>query len=336
MFDLINREKIDVLQAKIAAAENIVVCSHKHPDGDAVGCLLSFANFLSDKTKAKYILPNQLPDYLAWLNKSSDIIIAENDIAYAAKCIKEADLLIAVDFNDPMRLASLAESFTASEAFKIAIDHHPMGDYRYDLVFNDLDVSSASEIVYILLSQLNHRKINRYVAEAVYAGIVTDTGSLSYSCNNPSTYNVMAEIMKFGLDGAAIHNLLYNNFPLKRTRLLGYILDKKLVVRDDLSISYYVLTHKELEEFDYEEGMLSNVINYALNIRGVQMAASFVEHEEGVIRMSFRSRGDVCVNTMSSKYFNGGGHKNASGATSMQDVDTLVNLYISVANEYIL
>jgi phosphoesterase RecJ-like protein len=157
--------------------------------------------------------------------------------------------------------------------------------------------------------------INKDVAECLYTGIITDTGSFSYSCNYEATYLIIAELFKQGIDGEHIHRLVYDTYSEDRMRLLGYCLSEKLKVFQKYGTAYISLTKEDLKRFNYQVGDTEGVVNYALSIEGISVAALFMERK-GYIKLSLRSKGNVSVETIARKYYDGGGHHNASGGNS--------------------
>ena len=332
------QQDIDKLRLQIEKSSEIIICTHKSPDGDAIGSMLAMNNYLKlSSFPAKNIhlvLPDACPEYLSFLLPLDNQILnyQENKEIIDAK-FALADLIIAVDFNEPRRLAAMETLFRQSNAFKITIDHHPFCDELcYDLSFVNTNVCAASELVYCVLKKLNISEFNYDIALPIYVGMITDTGSLCYSCNSPQTYSILADLMQFGIDAGEIHNLIYNNFPPERLKLLGYVINK-LVINEKNAYAYFTLTKKELDEFNYKNGYLEGVINYALNIFGIKIAASFVERNNAV-KISFRSKGNVDVNALAKKYFNGGGHKNAAGADWNGTIDEAVKLFVEVNSVY--
>ncbi|MGI6718947.1 MAG: DHH family phosphoesterase [Bacteroidales bacterium] len=315
---------------------NILICSHKSPDGDAIGSAISIKKFIENcrninndlvNTNVKVLFPTEISYQYKWLTENEDIIIAETNLKLAEEAFKSADLIIASDFNEPLRLSMCKDFFETSKAKKVVIDHHPLFNNEYDVIYNSTETSSASELVFNLLSYINLNCIDDVVATYLYIGIITDTGSLSYSCNYASTYNAISILIGTGIKGDEIHNKIFNYFPIEKTRLLGHILKDKLVVNPEYHYSYYTLTKKELCEYGYKPGYLSNVVNYALNINNIFVAASFEEKEDGITKISFRSRDGYKVNQIARDYFGGGGHMYASGADYKGSIEDAVKLF---------
>ena len=309
--------------SSILNASHIVVLVHKSPDVDAIGSISAFAAFfnnhylrINSAVDIKFIIPDSIPNFLNWLVVDKNFININDCYTLGKIAILNADVLICMDMNQPTRIGPYYDFFSQSNAFKINIDHHPYKSDVFNLVIRDCGASSTSEIIYDLFSNIDAQSIDIHIANALYAGILGDTGSFSYSCDRESTYFVTAALINKGVDVRHVHDLVFNNYPYERTLLLGYVLYNKFkfkYINDDI-IAYFYLTEHELQEHGYVEGYLEGVINYALNIQNVKIAASFVERNN-VIRISLRSKQDIYVNDFAEKYFGGGGHPNASGAT---------------------
>lgn len=334
-----NQDLANQFEKYILGARSIVVCVHKSPDPDAVGSLVAMQKFYDNyfakihNAEIHYIIPDELPDHLQWMIEGErDKYLIDDDFQKGGKRIfNDADLVICMDLADSSRIAMYGPLFEKSDAIKVNIDHHPQICDDFDFVVRDMSVSSTSELLFTLLSLISVDSIDSCIANALYAGILGDTGSFSYSCDTPSTYYVVAELLTLGAEVEKIHELLFNNYPYERTQLLGYVLDKKLklVKVNNEMVSYYSLSVKELEEYHYKPGYLENVINYALNIKGVKVAASFVQRNNNLIRISLRSKGKIRINEFACNYFNGGGHPNASGASVYdKSLEECVDIYL--------
>jgi phosphoesterase RecJ-like protein len=208
------------------------------------------------------------------------------------------------------------DEFKSSKAVKILIDHHLDPAVFTDYTISKPATSSTSELIYEFLLALNKKQlINKEVAECLYTGIVTDTGSFSYSCNYEATYLIISELIKLGIDGEQIHRLVYDTYSEDRMRLLGYCLSEKLKVFQKYGTAYISLTKEDLKKFNFKIGDTEGVVNYALSIEGISVAVLFMERD-GYIKLSLRSKGNISVETIARKYYDGGGHHNASGGSS--------------------
>jgi bifunctional oligoribonuclease and PAP phosphatase NrnA len=320
--ELINIQSI--IKILTDKSQNIVIVSHVNPDGDAVGSSLGFYHFLTNDhyENVTMILPGSFPSFLAWMPAADRFIIADQNENQAISAIGNADIIFCLDFNDLERTARLSKAFKKSKGIFVLIDHHPNPKDQFDFVFSNTKASSTSELIYEFIVALGKQHlVNLPIAECLYAGIVTDTGSFSYACNHTRTYYIIGHFMDLGLDGEKIHRQIYDNYSENRIRLLGYCLSTNLRILAQQQTAYIFLSNQDLINFQYQEGDSEGVVNYGLSVKGIRLAAIFIERKDQV-KISFRSEGDLNVDILARKYFNGGGHKNASGGSSN---DSLVN-----------
>jgi bifunctional oligoribonuclease and PAP phosphatase NrnA len=307
----------------------ITIVTHTNPDGDALGSSLGLFGFLklSGYSNLKVIAPNSFPSFLRWMPWQEEIIIADKNPDMAHAAISGASLVFCLDFNGLNRVNGLENSLRQTSAQKILIDHHPQPTDEFDILFSETGVSSTAELVYEFIVALGGEKqIDKRVAECLYAGIVTDTGSFSYACNEPKTYEITARLIALGVDGEHLHRLIYDTYSADRMRLLGYCLSEKLKVLPQQQAAYISLSATDLLRFNHQEGDTEGVVNYAMSIENINLAALFIEKEDH-IKISFRSAGKVDVNLLARNHFNGGGHRNAAGGKSYHNLRDTTNLF---------
>jgi bifunctional oligoribonuclease and PAP phosphatase NrnA len=327
--------KPELIASKISNSQSILITSHHNPDGDAIGSALAFYHYLSAiGKKSKILLPNAFPVFLNWMEGSDRIILYDSQTRKARKLIEGADLIFCLDFNSFSRTKFFEEELQQSRAYKILIDHHPQPSDEFDHLITRVEVSSTAELVYETIAALGHEGlIDKKLAECLYSGILTDTGSFSFSCNYPSTFRITASLIEKGIDAASIHERIYDNFTEQRMRLLGYCISEKLAVLKDYATAYVSLTKHELDHFNFQQGDTEGIVNYALAIEKTVMAVLFTEKDEGV-RVSLRSKGSFSVNDFARKHFKGGGHQNAAGADSDRSLDETISYFVSLLQDY--
>lgn len=319
----------------LSSKKRILIVGHTSPDGDALGASLALYNFLQDeKYELSVVVPTAYPDFLAWMPGQENIMVYEREKEECDALFQNAEVIFAMDHNKPSRLGIATKAFEDSNAFKIMIDHHIDPDESaYDLVYSTIDTSSTSELVFDFLKLYRPEQITKKVAECIYVGIMTDTGSFSYACNSEKTFRIVADLFRLGIDGIHIHRLIYDTFSESRMRLLGYCLSEKLVVNHQLNTAYISLTKAELERFNFTPGDTEGIVNYSLAIKGIRFAALFTEKEDK-IRISFRSADSFNVNLFARNHFEGGGHKNAAGGNSFEQMDKTLKEFERLLLEY--
>ena len=297
---------------------NIVIVTHWSPDGDAMGSALGLFQLLKQLGHAvQVIVPNAFPTFLNWLPGSNQVLVAD---AMAEKKVKtkiySANLLFCLDFNVLKRVEHLGEMIAQCTAAKVLVDHHvqPDGFARY--VFHDVKASSTCELIYLLIEQLKQvALVNSKVAQCLYTGIMTDTGSFRYPSTRPSTHTVAAALLKAGADHTSIHEKIYDNNSPSRLALTGYGLYKKLAIHEAYGAATIHFSAKEQDQLGYQKGDTEGLVNFPLSLKGIVLSVFFAERD-GVVKLSFRSKGKFDVNAFARKHFDGGGHVNAAGGIS--------------------
>lgn len=331
------KEVITAIKKLLSTPKRIVIVPHKNPDGDAIGSTLGLMHYLKIYNHdAVVIAPNDYPEFLKWIPGEDSIIQFESQRIIAQKIINEADIIFTLDFNALHRTGHDMGSFLeTSSALKIMIDHHQAPDNYAQYMYSDVSMSSTCEMVYNFIERLGDSdKISAAIATCIYVGIMTDTGSFRFRSTTSRTHNVISSLIEKGADNTSIHNQVYDNNSYNRLQLLGRAL-QNLNVIPDLNTAYITLSQKDLDEFNFKKGDTEGVVNYALSIKGIVLAAIFIENtQEGIIKISLRSKGDFSVNEFSRAHFNGGGHTNAAGGRSETSLDQTIEKFIAILPEY--
>lgn len=313
---------------------NIVIISHINPDGDAIGSQLAFYHFLlSTGRTASMIAPNNLQEFLKWMQGSDLINIFIRDRKKCRKMIAEADLILMVDFNQSGRLGEAEDAVKKSSARKVIVDHHiGVADFA-DLVISDTSKCSTAELVYELVREMNGTPFsNLPFAEAIYIGIITDTGNFEHGSYTPDTLRITADLLEEGIQKENILNLIYNNFSSERMKLLGFALDKRMVVLPELKTAYIYLTQEDLNSHNHCKGDTEGFVNIPLSIKGICFTALFIE-KDNFIKLSLRSKGNFPTNEFASRYFGGGGHLNASGGEYNDTLQNTIDYFLKALKE---
>jgi len=315
--------QISEFQQKLKESKKIAICTHYNPDGDAIGTSLALSSYLTSQGfEVNCVIPNSMPDFLQWLPGADTIINAQKQFKDIKTIIKEADILFLVDMNAEHRSGVDVEKLLLeTNAYKVLIDHHPNPSAQSHLIYSIPETSSACEVLYRFLTEIStHPFLNQEIGTCLYTGIITDTGSLSFGCNDPETYKLLTKLMELGINGEDIHRNLYDIYSESRIRLLGLSLNT-LKLFPELGTSYMYLTKEDMKNNNFKEGDTEGFVNYGISLKGIIFTAFFTEREKR-IRISFRSKGDFDVNKFAQTYFQGGGHKNAAAS---YHYDTLEN-----------
>jgi len=322
------------LSKLFSSSENILIICHINPDGDAIGAQLALYHYFKAKGKNVSLLaPNYLQEFLKWLDGADQINIFIKDRKKSRMLIDKADLIVMLDFNHPGRLGESEDSVTASKAKKVVIDHHLDPENFADLIISDPGKCSTSELVHELICEINGEEfMNRSYAEALYVGIITDTGNFEHGAYSSRTFRIVADLLDSGIVKEKIINLIYNNFSSDRIRLQGFALNQRMVVIPEFKTAYIHLSKDDMKAYNHVKGDTEGFVNMPLSIKGINFSALFIE-KDNFIKLSFRSKGQFPSNEFASLYFSGGGHLNASGGEYTDTLDNTIAYFLQVLKE---
>ena len=311
-------EQFSKLKEVFDSKESFVITTHVNPDGDAIGSEVALASFLRNKGKqVRIINQSETPDNLLFLTKIFPIETYSSNLDHH---ILKADCFCVVDTNSVKRFSAMTEVVGKSKAYKICIDHHLEQEPFADFYLIDTEVPAASELLYRIFMDIDPMSITKPIADALYAGIMTDTGSYKFPKTDSETHTITADLLSRGVDQYEIYQEIFENGAINKLHLLGKALER-IELHHNGRICTMTLPRSVFSETNTKESDVDNLTHYVLSIKGVVVGLVFVELNDGV-KVSFRSKGNVSVNTLA-KQFNGGGHKNASGARvkglSLQD-----------------
>jgi phosphoesterase RecJ-like protein len=330
-----NEEHLSEIKALLSEPKRICIVPHHKPDGDALGASLALYQLLTRLDhKAQVVSPSDFPDFLQWMPGSTEVIDFLKNKNAASEALLNAELIFCLDFNEVSRTEKLKDLLLQSSAKKILIDHHLSPQLFCDFTFSFPEACATCELVYHFIVKTGFKQwINSKVAECLYAGIMTDSGSFRFPSMKADTHRVIAELMEAGALNYRIHENVYDNFSLERTRFLGYCLSTKLVVLPEYRTAYFHVTKEELKRFHHQNGDTEGIVNYGLSIKGIVLSAFFCEKDD-IVKISFRSKDLFSVKDLASKHFNGGGHLNAAGGRSTLSLNETVKQFESLLPLY--
>ncbi|MFS2187758.1 bifunctional oligoribonuclease/PAP phosphatase NrnA [Mucilaginibacter sp. Mucisp84] len=316
--------------------QKIVITTHHKPDGDAMGSSLGLYNYLIQQGHhARVIAPTDYPDFLSWLPGNENVIIYTEHREEAAALIADAKLIFCLDFNALSRINDMGELVGESNAYKIMIDHHlepaDFDDYRHW----DINACATAQLVYdFIVNELHHKElVNKDVATCLYTGIMTDSASFRLPNTTSGVHRIVADLIDAGAVNWRIHELVYNSASENRLRFLGHCLANCLEVLPEFNTAIIAVNKHDLERFDVETGDTEGVVNYALSMASIRLAAFIVERSDRV-KLSLRSKGEFPANEICKKYFNGGGHRNAAGGHSENSLEQVIQQFKQILPEY--
>ncbi len=329
-------KKIEELKTFLEKPRSIVIVGHRNPDGDAMGSTLALKHYLTKKGhNATVVVPNEYPEFLHWLPGSEGTYRFDWQNSQSQKAINNSDIIFLLDFNALHRVGSDMQHTLEKYPNDFAmIDHHQQpDDVKY--MFSDVEICSTSQMVYQFIEMNTDLDlIDADIATCIYTGIMTDTGSFRYRSTTSTTHRIIADLIDKGAQNDRIHNNVYDANSYNRLLLLGQALSN-LQILPSYKTAYITLTDEEKKRFDFQKGDTEGIVNYALSLKGIIFAAIFIEDvEQGIIKISFRSKGNFSVNQFSRNHFEGGGHDNAAGGKSNISLAETVTKFTALVETY--
>lgn len=330
----LDKKKIAELSKIIAQCRNVVITCHIAPDGDAIGSTLALSHVLNDMGKsARVVTPDLLPKNLMSLPGAKDVLPYTRYEDFVATLMTDADLIFCLDYNSLKRIDRLGGLLSEAKARKVMIDHHLGPEDFPDLVISHPEEPSTSSLLFRVLCALGLLpQIDKRIATCIYAGMMTDTGNFSYNSNNAELYEIVAELVRKGVDKDKLYSQIINCSTESRLRLNGYAVSEKMRLFEEHQAALITLTREELNRFGYQKGDTESLVNVPLSIAGIRYSF-FLREESNYIKVSARSKGDFPVNTVCERYFGGGGHKNAAGGEFHGTMDECVETFMSILDE---
>ena len=358
MEQILDLAKVEQAKRMIAEAKRIVIFTHIAPDGDAMGSSLGMKHWLGSEywvkgseysvvssQKVTVITPNACPEFLAWLPGADEVLVYEGHETEADQVIAEADLHICLDFNEPKRIGLVGERIVLNECPKIMIDHHLNPSDFATVAFSYPHSTSTCELVYRFITSTDggsqYSVISNQIAICLYTGLMTDTGNFAFNSNNPDIYEMIAQLLRAGINKDEIYNAVFNQYSPDRLRLIGYALHRKLQLFPEHHMALITLSDEELQRFHYKAGDTEGLVNMPLQISDVYYSVFMREQppkpgtSNPVIKISFRSQGDRPVNIMAHEVFGGGGHANASGGDYIGSLGRAVRVFLKNYPKYL-
>ena len=329
-------KKIEELKTFLEKPRSIVIVGHRNPDGDAMGSTLALKHYLTKKGhNATVVVPNEYPEFLHWLPGSDGTYRFDWQNSQSQKVINNSDIIFLLDFNALHRVGSDMQHTLEKYPNDFAmIDHHQQpDDVKY--MFSDVEICSTSQMVYQFIEMNTDLDlIDADIATCIYTGIMTDTGSFRFRSTTSTTHRIIADLIDKGAQNDRIHNNVYDANSYNRLLLLGQALSN-LQILPSYKTAYITLTDEEKKRFDFQKGDTEGIVNYALSLKGIIFAAIFIEDiEQGIIKISFRSKGNFSVNQFSRNHFEGGGHDNAAGGKSNVSLSETVTKFTALVATY--
>lgn len=291
--------------------DTFVVATHVQPDGDAIGSLLGTAFLLEKLGKRVWIAwdrASAVPSYYRFLPGARRLRAARLPARYSA--------LITLDAATEERLGD-SGTLTDRADLVINLDHHPDNTFFGHINLVSDGAAATAEIV-LRLSRRLPIELDRDIATCLYVGLVTDTGRFQYGSTTPQTHRFAGELLRHGVDPAAVFRQVYEAFSLAALELLCHVISRVKYL-DGPKLIYSFLTRADLRATGVGIEETENFIDFLRAVRDANVAALFKEAENGEYRVSLRSKQNVDVGAIA-RVYGGGGHPNAAGFTSKDGI----------------
>ncbi|MBK7407392.1 MAG: bifunctional oligoribonuclease/PAP phosphatase NrnA [Saprospirales bacterium] len=327
-------EHLKELKAFLSIPKDIVITTHRNPDGDAVGSSLALFHYLSQMGHTVRVMaPSEYPDFLSWMPGATEILVFDVHTEQGTEWLQRADMIFVLDYNDLERVDRMGEVIAPLKCPKVMIDHHLFPDPFADYVLSDTTASSTCELIYDFMVMMGHLdRIDPKIADSLFTGILTDTGSFKYSTSS-KLYRIVADLVDRGVDDVRLQDLIFNSMDEKHLRLLGHCLYNRMEILEEYHTGIITLTKEDYEKYSISRGDTEGIVNFMLKLKNVKVAA-FIHEQPTITKLSLRSKGDFSVQEIAKMHFKGGGHRNASGGSSYAGLKATVKKFKSLLPNY--
>ncbi|MBW0178375.1 bifunctional oligoribonuclease/PAP phosphatase NrnA [Sediminibacterium sp.] len=329
-------QSIDLFSPSLSKPFKAVITMHQKPDGDAMGSALGLYHFLKALGhEATVISPTNWASFLNWMPGVDKVVDFEQQPHASSDLVNAAEVIFCLDFNVLHRTKHMEQVLTKADCTKVLIDHHQQPQKEaFNYGASDTSKSSTCEMVYDFIMASGYADmLNVDMAECLYTGLMTDTGSFRFPATKASVHRMAAHLKDLGLNHTKVHDYIYDSFLENRLRFIGHALLNRMEVLYEYNTSLMYITKADLQKFDIKTGDTEGLVNYLLTIQGIKLGAIVIDRDEER-KWSFRSKGDFDVNTFAREHFEGGGHKNAAGGRSSDNLETTVKRFKEIIKNY--
>ena len=314
---------LDRFAAFLDCHAKVLLTTHENPDGDGVGAAIALAAHLKSVGKeARIVVTPALPENLRFLDPEGWVEAFEPGGAHR-ELAAWPDAWLLIDASEPHRMGPLYAAFETTQALRACLDHHlkdvPKG---FDAEFTDPTASASAELVYDFVRPRLDGDLPPVMAQALYAGLVSDTGNFRHSNSTPKVHHAAADLIAQGVHPARTFNALYQTATPAKLKLFGRAMSG-LQLRDGGRFAYVSVTAADLADCGATHEDLDDLVEEPRRLKGVEVAALFSETADGRAKVSLRSRERVDVNAVC-REFGGGGHRLASGAKVAEPVGAFI------------
>lgn len=310
---------------ELKGINTVAIAGHVRPDGDCVGSCMGLYLYLKEN------YPDIAADvYLEQPGAQFSFLSCFEEIKTVYQTGKVYDLLITLDVSDKNRIGVAEEAYETAKK-RVCIDHHISNRGLGDVNEIRPDASSTCEVLYTLLEE---EKVSKAVAEAIYTGMVHDTGVFQYSCTSPETMRIAAKLMEKGIPFTKIVGESFYEKTYVQNQILGRCLMESILLMDGKCV-IGVVKKKMMDFYHVEPKDLDGIVQQLRIIKGVEVAIFIYEVKPQEFKVSLRSKGKVNVNEVAS-YFGGGGHVLAAGCTFHGSVYDVMNNLLEIIEKQLV
>lgn len=310
---------LEIIARRLRDADSIILTTHAGPDGDGLGCMVALARALEAHGKTVLrLLPEPLPECYAFLDPEGRIRAFPGTGAPVDP--RDWDLALVLDTHQWGMLARVGEWLKGSGLPTLFLDHHPTDEPgRVEVKSEDSAVATGTIVYHLILEQLGW-EITREIAEPLYVSISYDTNSFKYLRNDPVPLEIGADLVRRGVDTTWVYRNLFASNPLRKARILGWVLSSVEFFAEGRLASVRV-PHAVVQKYQLRRDDLRDTITHMLEIEGVEVAVMLKELDPRSIKVSFRSKGTYHINEIAA-WMGGGGHTLAAGCEYEGDLET--------------
>lgn len=328
---------IQEIYSLLHTPRRVVITMHQKPDPDAMGASLALYHFLKLLGHTVTVVsPTNWAGFLNWMPGCDTVLDFESPKGKAEvpTILQSAEWLFCLDFNTLPRTKTLATPLKELKCVKILIDHHqqPEAD-AFNYGISNTDKSSTSEMVYdFIVESGNGDKINVDIAECLYAGVIGDTGSFRFPAATAAVHSMVSHLKSIGLQHTQVHENIYDNYLENRLRFIGHVLSNRMEIMYECNTALIAISKGDLLRYEIKTGDTEGLVNFPLSIQGIKLVGLVIDRDEER-KWSFRSKGNIDVNSFARKYFEGGGHFNAAGGHTNDPLETTVKKFKQAIKE---
>jgi len=329
-------QSLELFFPKLSVPCKVIITTHQKPDGDAMGSSLGLYHFLVQLGHSVTVIsPTNYAEFLKWMPGCKTVIDFDFSREKAIAAIKDAELLFCLDFNVLHRTKNMESVLENMQCTKILIDHHEQPQTEvFDFGISQPFKSSTCEMVYDFIVNSGHDNlINTDIAQCLYVGVMTDTGSFRFPAASPAVHTMVARLKQTGFNHTQVHENIYDNFLENRLRFIGHVLLNRMEVFYEYNTALMAISKNDLLRFHMRTGDTEGLVNYLLTIQGIKLAGLVIDRDEER-KWSFRSKGSFDANTFARTHFEGGGHFNAAGGRSSDSLEETLKKFKQVIKEY--